>query len=77
MIDIGDRKLTIFHTPGHSPGHISIWDRKKMAIYLLVIYFTIKHLFMLFFPTTNPVDLVNSLEKNIEYSEYKSRIWLT
>ncbi|RRJ67539.1 MBL fold metallo-hydrolase [Paenibacillus oralis] len=25
-LDLGNRKLAIFHTPGHSPGHISIRD---------------------------------------------------
>lgn len=28
VIDIGGRQLTILHTPGHSPGHISILDDK-------------------------------------------------
>ncbi|HLY31123.1 MAG TPA: MBL fold metallo-hydrolase [Ktedonobacterales bacterium] len=26
MIDLGGRTLTIWHTPGHSPGHVSILD---------------------------------------------------
>lgn len=25
-LDLGGRRLTILHTPGHSPGSISIWD---------------------------------------------------
>ncbi len=28
IIDIGNRRLTILHTPGHSPGHIAIFDEK-------------------------------------------------
>lgn len=25
-IDLGDRQFTVLHTPGHSPGHISLWE---------------------------------------------------
>jgi len=26
MIDLGDRRFTVLHTPGHSPGHIALWE---------------------------------------------------
>ncbi|GAB6989900.1 hypothetical protein JCM16418A_19500 [Paenibacillus pini] len=29
VIDLGNRKLVIYHTPGHSPGHISLFDNKS------------------------------------------------
>ncbi len=29
IIDLGNRKLKIIHTPGHSPGHICIYDMEK------------------------------------------------
>lgn len=25
-IDLGDRRLTVLHTPGHCPGHCGFWD---------------------------------------------------
>ncbi|EON73216.1 MBL fold metallo-hydrolase [Lysinibacillus sphaericus] len=62
IIDIGDRKLTIFHTPGHSPGHISILDRKNGYLFTGDLLYDKTPVYA-FFPTTNPVDLVNSLEK--------------
>ena len=27
-IDLGDRVLTVLHTPGHSPGHVSLFEEK-------------------------------------------------
>lgn len=27
-IDLGDRVLTVLHTPGHSPGHVSLYEEK-------------------------------------------------
>lgn len=29
IIELGNRKLIIYHTPGHSPGHIVIFDRSR------------------------------------------------
>ena len=26
VIDLGDRQVTVLHTPGHSPGHLSLWE---------------------------------------------------
>ena len=26
VIDLGDRQWTVLHTPGHSPGHLSLWE---------------------------------------------------
>ena len=28
QIDLGDRRLTVYHTPGHSPGHVCIHENK-------------------------------------------------
>lgn len=27
-IDLGDRRLTVLHTPGHSPGHLSLFEER-------------------------------------------------
>jgi len=26
VIDLGDRRFEVLHTPGHSPGSISLWE---------------------------------------------------
>ena len=33
-IDLGERVLEIFHTPGHSPGGISVLDREARALFV-------------------------------------------
>lgn len=32
-IDLGDRTLTVLHTPGHSPGHVSLWEEKTGTLF--------------------------------------------
>ena len=61
-IEIGNRKLTIYHTPGHSPGHISILDNSRGYLFTGDLLYDETPVYA-FFPTTNPVDLVQSLEK--------------
>ena len=66
-IDIGNRKLTIYHTPGHSPGHIAIFDNSRGYLFTGDLLYDETPVYA-FFPTTNPIDLVQSLERisNIE-----------
>jgi glyoxylase-like metal-dependent hydrolase (beta-lactamase superfamily II) len=62
IIDIGNRKLMIYHTPGHSPGHICVLD--TMSGYLFtgdLLYFETP--IYAFFPSTDPVASVESFEK--------------
>lgn len=61
-IEIGNRKLTIYHTPGHSPGHISIFDNSKGYLFTGDLLYDETPVYA-FFPTTNPVDLTQSLKK--------------
>lgn len=61
-IEIGNRKLTIYHTPGHSPGHISIFDNSKGYLFTGDLLYDGTPVYA-FFPTTNPVDLAQSLKK--------------
>jgi glyoxylase-like metal-dependent hydrolase (beta-lactamase superfamily II) len=28
VIDLGGRQFTVLHTPGHSPGHVSLWEAR-------------------------------------------------
>lgn len=62
VLDIGNRKLTIYHTPGHSPGHISIFDETKGYLFTGDLLYDETPIYA-FYPTTNPADLVNSLER--------------
>ena len=62
MLDLGNRKLMIYHTPGHSPGHISIFDKTKGYLFTGDLLYDETPIYA-FYPTTNPIDLVNSLEK--------------
>ncbi|VDG97864.1 hydroxyacylglutathione hydrolase [Lysinibacillus sphaericus] len=62
VIDIGNRKLIIYHTPGHSPGHICILDKTNGYLFTGDLLYDETPIYA-FYPSTNPVDLVNSLER--------------
>ncbi|MGD6842576.1 MBL fold metallo-hydrolase [Bacillus infantis] len=62
IIDLGDRRLIVYHTPGHSPGHIAIFDVKNGYLFTGDLLYSETPIYA-FYPSTNPVDLVNSLEK--------------
>lgn len=61
-IEIGNRTLTIYHTPGHSPGHITIYDNNRGYLFTGDLLYDETPVYA-FFPTTSPTDLVDSLEK--------------
>lgn len=61
-IEIGNRTLTIYHTPGHSPGHISIFDNCRGYLFTGDLLYDETPVYA-FFPTTNPLELVQSLKK--------------
>jgi glyoxylase-like metal-dependent hydrolase (beta-lactamase superfamily II) len=62
LIDLGDRLLTIFHTPGHSPGHICILDNDRDYLFTGDLLYTGTPIYA-FYPTTDPEALINSLER--------------
>ena len=33
MIDLGNRQLTVIHTPGHSPGGIALWESATATLF--------------------------------------------
>jgi glyoxylase-like metal-dependent hydrolase (beta-lactamase superfamily II) len=33
VIDLGDRRLSVLHTPGHSPGHVSLFEEKTGILF--------------------------------------------
>ncbi|MDV2582370.1 MBL fold metallo-hydrolase [Alkalibacillus haloalkaliphilus] len=61
-ISLGNRNLAIYHTPGHSPGHISVYDQSTGYLFTGDLLYSETPIYA-FFPTTNPADLVESLEK--------------
>lgn len=61
-VDLGGRMLTIYHTPGHSPGHICVHDPKKGYLFTGDLLYTGTPVYA-FYPSTNPAHLVNSLER--------------
>ncbi|MUK88913.1 MBL fold metallo-hydrolase [Ornithinibacillus sp. L9] len=73
LIDLGDRLLTILHTPGHSPGHICILDNSRDFLFTGDLFYTGTPIYA-FYPTTDPEDLVNSLER-ISYLEGVQKIY--
>ena len=61
VLDLGGRWLQVFHTPGHSPGHLCFWEEKTGYLFTgdLVYLGTL----LADFPSTDPVQYLSSLEK--------------
>ena len=62
VIDIGNRELMIYHTPGHSPGHICVYDQTNGYLFTGDLLYDETPIYA-FYPSTNPADLVHSWEK--------------
>lgn len=62
IIEIGSRPLVIYHTPGHSPGHICIFDAAHGYLFTEDLLYTGAPIYA-FYPTTDPADLIRSFEK--------------
>ena len=59
-IDLGNRVLTILHTPGHSPGHLCIYEAERGYLYTGDLLY--KGTLFAFYPTTDPLLFVKSVE---------------
>lgn len=69
VIDLGGREVRVIHTPGHSPGHVSFID----TAYLFpgdCLYSSETPVYANY-PSTNPQDLVTSLEKLANLTEVR------
>lgn len=62
VIEIGNRQLIIHHTPGHSPGHICVFDKTNGYLFTGDLLYDETPIYA-FYPSTNPIDLVDSWEK--------------
>lgn len=65
IIELGGRRLEVIHTPGHSPGHICLWEAERGwlftgdTVYKGTVYAD--------FPSTDPEALLHSLERLASY----------
>lgn len=61
IIDIGSRKIRVIHTPGHSPGHICLFEESRGYLFTgdLIYMGTL----FAFYPSTDPIKFKESVEK--------------
>lgn len=61
LIELGDRRLTAIHTPGHSPGHICLYEAERGYLFSGDLIYS--GCLDAFYPSTNPVDFMKSVNK--------------
>ena len=61
IIEPGGRKIRVIHTPGHSPGHISLYEEDKGYLFTGDVLY--KGTLYAFYPSTCPEDFSESLQK--------------
>ncbi len=59
--DLGNRRLTVIHTPGHSPGHCCFYEADRQYLYSGDLIY--KGCLDAFYPTTNPKQFYQSVKK--------------
>ncbi|MGL5352014.1 MAG: MBL fold metallo-hydrolase [Clostridium sp.] len=61
VINIGEREISVIHTPGHSPGHICLYEEEKGFLYTgdLIYLGTL----YAFYPSTSPKDFKDSIDR--------------
>lgn len=59
--DLGNRRLTVIHTPGHSPGHCCFYEAERKYLYSGDLIY--KGCLDAFYPTTNPHQFYRSVKK--------------
>lgn len=60
-IDLGNRKLTVIHTPGHSPGHCCFYEADRKYLYSGDLIY--RGCLDAFYPTTDPQRFFHSIRK--------------
>jgi glyoxylase-like metal-dependent hydrolase (beta-lactamase superfamily II) len=61
VLDLGDRTLTVFHTPGHSPGSISLYEARTG--YLATGDLLYEGTLDAFYDSTDPVAFARSIRR--------------
>lgn len=59
--NLGNRQLTVIHTPGHSPGHCCFYEADRQYLYSGDLIY--KGCLDAFYPTTNPQHFYQSVSK--------------
>jgi len=59
--DLGNRRLSVIHTPGHSPGHCCFYEADRQYLYSGDLIY--KGCLDAFYPTTNPQQFYQSVRK--------------
>ena len=70
-IDLGGRVLEVLHTPGHSPGHICLYEKEKGWLFSGDLLY--RGCLYAFYPTTDPVAFADSVERISELPI--QRVW--
>lgn len=58
-LDLGGRRLTVLHTPGHSPGHCCFYEADRGDLYTGDLIY--QGCLDAFYPTTDPVQFFHSV----------------
>ena len=61
IIDLGNRKLECFHTPGHSPGHLCFYEKERGWLFSGDLIY--KGILFADYPSTDPQKYLDSIEK--------------
>lgn len=61
VIDLGNRYIQVIHTPGHSPGHICLYEKENKYLYTgdLIYEGTLDA----FYPSTSPYEFMMSVRR--------------
>ncbi len=60
-IDLGGRRLTVVHTPGHSPGHCCFYEPERRVLYSGDLIY--RGCLYAFYPTTDPRKFWESVQR--------------
>lgn len=61
IIDLGNRRIQVIHTPGHSPGHVCYYEATRQTLYSGDLIYLGK--LDMFYPTTDPHAFASSIKK--------------
>ncbi|MGE4434458.1 MAG: MBL fold metallo-hydrolase [Bacteroidales bacterium] len=69
VIELGNRTVRVLHTPGHSPGHICLYESDKAYLYTGDLIY-MDDLFA-YYPSTDPVAYMHSIKRLLPLSVKK------
>lgn len=61
IIYLGNREITVFHTPGHSPGHMCFYERSRAILYTGDLIY--QGCLYVNYPSTDPYAYLQSLQR--------------